>query len=185
MVHLARLVGKDLFLCLNCGCLLLSGETVVKSLTCDDLDLDVTDYILPSSEEERISIPSLPSLEKSNSVPLGVPKVPPLAASWAPWVTTGLVLMGLKSYFPQLPPVSSLWSPLRAAIPVLHWVASWWFVSLGRELNLVGLAPLSHIGQSQYCDVDKPQLTEVLGGRRIGQGGTAGISFILGGRSRW
>ncbi|KAJ9048465.1 hypothetical protein DSO57_1034830 [Entomophthora muscae] len=111
---------------------------------CDDLDLDVTDYISPSSEEERISMPSLPSLEKSDSVLLGVPKVPPPAASWAPWVITGLVLMGLNSYLPQLSPVSSLWSPLRAAIPVLHWVAPWWFVSPGQEPNLVSLAPLSH-----------------------------------------
>ncbi|KAJ9060043.1 hypothetical protein DSO57_1035103 [Entomophthora muscae] len=89
-------------------------------------------------------MPSLPSLEKSNSVPLGVLEVPPPAASWAPWVTTGLVLMRLNSYFPQLSPVSSLWSPLRVAIPVLHWVASWWFVSLARKPTLVILAPLLH-----------------------------------------
>ncbi|KAJ9063032.1 hypothetical protein DSO57_1004324 [Entomophthora muscae] len=49
--------------------------------------------------------------------------------------------MGLNSYFPQLSPVSSFWSPLRAVIPVLHWAASWWFLSPGWELNLVILAP--------------------------------------------
>ncbi|KAJ9081869.1 hypothetical protein DSO57_1010537 [Entomophthora muscae] len=52
--------------------------------------------------------------------------------------------MGLSAYFPQLFPVSSLWSLLQAAVPVLHWAASWWFVSLGWEPNLVSLAPLSH-----------------------------------------
>ncbi|KAJ9076762.1 hypothetical protein DSO57_1023170 [Entomophthora muscae] len=89
-------------------------------------------------------MPPLPSLEKSDLVPLEVLKVSPPAPSFAPWLITGLVVMGLNSYFPQLSPVSSLWSPLRAAIPVLHWVASWWFVSPGWEPNLVSLAPLSH-----------------------------------------
>ncbi|KAJ9086392.1 hypothetical protein DSO57_1004453 [Entomophthora muscae] len=140
-----RLVGGDPSSLLNFpNGLLLSGEAVVKSLTCDDLDLDVVDYILPSSEGERTSMPSLPILEKSNSVPLEVLEVSPPAPSCAPWLITGLMLMGLNSYFPQLSPVSSLWSPLRAAIPVLHWVACWWFASLGWEPNLVSLAPLSH-----------------------------------------
>ncbi|KAJ9053062.1 hypothetical protein DSO57_1027838 [Entomophthora muscae] len=116
----------------------------MKILTCDDLDLDVVDYILPSSEGERTPMPSLPSLEKSNLVTFEVLEVSPHAPSCAPWLITGLVLMGLDSYFPKLSPVSSLWSPLRAAIPVLHWVASWWFVSPGWEQNLVSLAPLSH-----------------------------------------
>ncbi|KAJ9077842.1 hypothetical protein DSO57_1012880 [Entomophthora muscae] len=95
-------------------------------------------------------MPFLPSLKKGNSVPLEVPKVPPPAASCAPWVITSLVLMGLNSYFPQLSPVSSLWSPLRAAIPVLHWVASWWFVSPGREPNL------------RHITTRKPTITKLL-----------------------
>ncbi|KAJ9076474.1 hypothetical protein DSO57_1025858 [Entomophthora muscae] len=149
----AQLVGGDLSGLLNFpNGLLLSREDVVKSLTWYDLDLDVVDYILPSYEGERTSMPSLPSLEKSNLVPLEVCKVSPPAPSCAPWLITGLVLMGLNSYFPQLSPVSSLWSPLRAAIPVLHWVASWWFVSPGWELNLVSLPPSlteSHISFPQ------------------------------------
>ncbi|KAJ9059070.1 hypothetical protein DSO57_1006202 [Entomophthora muscae] len=52
--------------------------------------------------------------------------------------------MGLNAYFPQLSPVPSFWSPRRAAIPVLHWAASWWFILPGWEPNLVSLAPLSH-----------------------------------------
>ncbi|KAJ9072574.1 hypothetical protein DSO57_1026060 [Entomophthora muscae] len=95
-----------------------------------------------------MSMPPLPSPEESDLVPLEALEVLPPTPSCALWLITGLVLMGLNSYFPQLSPVSSLWSPLRAAIQVLHWLASWWFVSLGWELNLVSLAPLSHI-QSQ------------------------------------
>ncbi|KAJ9063474.1 hypothetical protein DSO57_1000061 [Entomophthora muscae] len=71
-------------------------------------------------------------------------KVASPAPTRTPWLLTGLILMGLNAYFPQLSPVSSLWSPLRAAIPVAHWMASWWFVAPGWELNLVSLAPLSH-----------------------------------------
>ncbi|KAJ9069801.1 hypothetical protein DSO57_1014914 [Entomophthora muscae] len=53
---------------------------------------------------------------------------------------------------PQLSPVSSLWSPLRAAVPVLHWAASWWFTSPEWEPNLVSLAPLSHtFAQNRPC----------------------------------
>ncbi|KAJ9084130.1 hypothetical protein DSO57_1027505 [Entomophthora muscae] len=52
---------------------------------------------------------------------------------------------GFECLLPSVVPVSSLWSPLQAAIPVLHWMASWWFVSPGWEPNLVSLAPLSHI----------------------------------------
>ncbi|KAJ9053242.1 hypothetical protein DSO57_1026188 [Entomophthora muscae] len=140
-----QFVGEDLFSLLNVPSgLLLSGEAVVKILTCDDLDLDVIDYILPSTEGERMLMPPLPSLGESSSVPLEVPEMPAPIASCAPWVITGLVLMGLNSYFPQLSPVSSFWSPLRATIPVLHWAASWWFLSLGWEPKLVSLAPLSH-----------------------------------------
>ncbi|KAJ9087262.1 hypothetical protein DSO57_1034827 [Entomophthora muscae] len=84
-------------------------------------------------------------LEKSNLVPLRASVVPPFAPTRTPWLLTGLALMALNAYFPQLSPVSSLWSPFQAAVPVLHWAASWWFVLLGWEPNLVSLAPLSHI----------------------------------------
>ncbi|KAJ9068202.1 hypothetical protein DSO57_1031056 [Entomophthora muscae] len=87
---------------------------------------------------------SLPSLAQSNSVPLVAPEVFPPTLTRTPWLLTGLMLMGLNTYFPQLFPVSSLWSPLQAAVPVLHWAASWWFVLLEWEPNLVSLASLSH-----------------------------------------
>ncbi|KAJ9050648.1 hypothetical protein DSO57_1012616 [Entomophthora muscae] len=105
---------------------------------CDDLDLNVDNYILPFTEGERTLVPSLPSLDKSASVPPEALEIPPPVASW---VITGLALMELNSYFPQMSPVSSFWSPLRAFIPVLHWAASWWFLSPGWEPNLVSLPP--------------------------------------------
>ncbi|KAJ9086782.1 hypothetical protein DSO57_1000407 [Entomophthora muscae] len=129
--------------------LLLSGEAVVKSLKCDDLDLNVNNYILPSTEGERILVPSLPSLDKSASVSPEALEIPPPVAPWPPWVITGIALMGLNSYFPQLSPVSPFWSPLRVVIPVLHWVASWWFLSSGWEPNVVSLAPLSHTSENK------------------------------------
>ncbi|KAJ9066098.1 hypothetical protein DSO57_1012943 [Entomophthora muscae] len=153
----AQTVGEDPSSLLNFPSgLFLSGEAVMKSLTCDDLDLDVADDISSPSKGERTSIHSLPSLERSNSVPLEALEVPPPAASRAPWVITGLVLMGLNSHFPQLSPVSSLWSPLRAAIPVLHWAASWWFVSPGWEPNLVSLAPALTLSVSTCMGESNP-----------------------------
>ncbi|KAJ9090373.1 hypothetical protein DSO57_1003109 [Entomophthora muscae] len=126
------------------GSLLYSGEAVVKSLTCDDLDLEVLNHAssAPASEEVPMSPPL--GLEKSDSVPLRASVAPPFALTCTPWLLTGLALMALNAYFPQLSPVSSLWSPFQAAVPVLHWAASWWFVLPGWEPNLVSLAPLSH-----------------------------------------
>ncbi|KAJ9081709.1 hypothetical protein DSO57_1011957 [Entomophthora muscae] len=151
----AQLVGDHPSSLLNFPSgLLLSGEAAVKSLMCDDLDLNVANYISPSTEGEKTSVPSLLSLDESASVPPEVLEIPPPVASCAPWVITGLVLMGLNSYFPQLSPVSSFWSPLRAVIPVLHWAASWWFLSQGWEPNLVCLAPISYM----LCTVFKVAL---------------------------
>ncbi|KAJ9055465.1 hypothetical protein DSO57_1003545 [Entomophthora muscae] len=125
--------------------LLFSREAVVKSLTCDNLDLDVVELALPSSEEVVPPTPPLPSMVQKNVVTPGSSKVASPAPTRTPWLLTGLILMGLNAYFPQLSPVSSLWSPLQAAIPVAHWMASWWFVAPGWEPNLVSLAPLSQI----------------------------------------
>ncbi|KAJ9089038.1 hypothetical protein DSO57_1016978 [Entomophthora muscae] len=142
----ARLVGRDpsSLWDLHSG-LLFSGEAVVKSLTCDDLDLSTVDYASPVLEEAVPPMRPLPSVILSPSVPLGPPKVSSPAPTRTPWLLTSLILMGLNAYFPQLSLVSSLWSPLQVAIPVLHWMASWWFVSPGWEPNLVSLAPLSHM----------------------------------------
>ncbi|KAJ9074657.1 hypothetical protein DSO57_1004113 [Entomophthora muscae] len=123
------------------GDLLTSGKAMVKSLTCDNLDLHSAEPILPapSAEGPLLSPPRMQ--DDIDSIPLQETQVLPLAPSCGPWLIVGFVLMGLNSYFPQLSPVSSLWSPLRAAVPVIHWVALWWFVLPGWEPNLVSLAP--------------------------------------------
>ncbi|KAJ9050425.1 hypothetical protein DSO57_1014434 [Entomophthora muscae] len=124
--------------------MLTPREPLVKSPTCNDLDLYSTDSILPASGVEELSSSPPPLQESADSAPLLDPGVPTLAPSCAPWLITSLVLMALNTYFPQLSPVSSLKSPLRAAVPVIHWTASWWFVSPRWEPNLVSLAPHSH-----------------------------------------
>ncbi|KAJ9079995.1 hypothetical protein DSO57_1029737 [Entomophthora muscae] len=126
------------------GKLLVLGETIVKSLTCDDLELSAADFTVPTPTLGVASMPTTLGLDKGPPVPLLAPVELPHAPTCTPWLLIGLVLMGLNVYFPQLSPASSLWSPLQAAIPVLHWAASWWFVSPGWEPNLVSLAPLSH-----------------------------------------
>ncbi|KAJ9082837.1 hypothetical protein DSO57_1000822 [Entomophthora muscae] len=126
------------------GNLLYSGEAVVKSLTCDDLDLDDDDYASPAPVGKKVPMSAPPVLEKSNLVSLHASGISPSAPACAPWLLTNLALMALNAYFPQLSPMSSLWSPLQAAVPVLHWTASWWFVLPGWEPNSVSLAPLSH-----------------------------------------
>ncbi|KAJ9073236.1 hypothetical protein DSO57_1018685 [Entomophthora muscae] len=124
--------------------LLFSGEAVVKSLTCDNLDLNGVELALPSSEEVVPPTPPLPSMVQKNVVTPRSSKVASPAPTRTPWLLTGLILMGLNAYFSQLSPGSSLWSPFQAAIPVAHWMASWWFVAPEWEPNLVSLAPLSH-----------------------------------------
>ncbi|KAJ9074512.1 hypothetical protein DSO57_1005534 [Entomophthora muscae] len=126
------------------GNLLYSREAMVKSLTCDDLDMDDDDYASPAPVGEKVPMSAPPVLEKSNLVPLRASGMSPSAPTCAPWLLTSLALMALNAYFPQLSPVSSLWSPLQAAIPVLHWTASWWFISPVWEPNSDSLAPLSH-----------------------------------------
>ncbi|KAJ9067857.1 hypothetical protein DSO57_1034898 [Entomophthora muscae] len=75
-------------------------------------------------------------LEKSNLAPFQAPVMLPPTPTCTLWLLTDLVLMGLNVYFLQLSPGSSLWSPLQVAVPVLHWVASWWFALPGWEPNL-------------------------------------------------
>ncbi|KAJ9064750.1 hypothetical protein DSO57_1027021 [Entomophthora muscae] len=135
------------------GILFYSGEAVVKSLTCDDPDLGDVDYSSLTPVVEEASMPSFPDLEKSSLMPLRAPVMPPPAPTRTPWLLTGLELMALNAYLPQMFSVSSLWYPLQAVIPVLHWAASWWFVLPGWEPNLVSLAPLSHISTAGVSKV--------------------------------
>ncbi|KAJ9087794.1 hypothetical protein DSO57_1029571 [Entomophthora muscae] len=97
--------------------------------------------LLPPLWTRRCQCPPPPGSEKSDLIPLWASAILPSTPTRTPWLLTGLTLMALNAYFPRLSPVSSLWSPLQAAVPVLHWAASWWFVSPGWELKLVSLAP--------------------------------------------
>ncbi|KAJ9052116.1 hypothetical protein DSO57_1037374 [Entomophthora muscae] len=126
------------------GSLIYSGEAVVTSLTCDDLDLEDVNCASPAPVSKEAPMSPPPGLEKSNSVPLRASVMLPSTPTCTPWLLTRLALMALNAYFPRLSPVSSLWSPFQVAVPVLHWTVSWWFVLLGWEPNLVSLAPLSH-----------------------------------------
>ncbi|KAJ9086463.1 hypothetical protein DSO57_1003798 [Entomophthora muscae] len=121
--------------------LFTSSEAIVKSLTCNNLDLQSAESILPAPSAKGTSLYPPLMQNDTDSVSLQEMEVLPLAPSHASWLVASLVLMGLNSYFPQLSPVFSLWSPLRVAVSVIHWVASWCFVSPGWELNLVSLSP--------------------------------------------
>ncbi|KAJ9053704.1 hypothetical protein DSO57_1021634 [Entomophthora muscae] len=92
--------------------LLISGEALVKSLTCNELELNAANHTALASVVEETTVSSPLCLEESDLVPLQAPVAPVSAPTHTPWLLTGLVLMGLNVYFLQLSPVSSLWSPL-------------------------------------------------------------------------
>ncbi|KAJ9085709.1 hypothetical protein DSO57_1011411 [Entomophthora muscae] len=81
------------------GGLLISGEALVKSLTCYNLDLHTADHALTASVVEEMLVSSLPSLEENELMPLQAPVMLPPAPTCTPWLLTGLVLMGLNVYF--------------------------------------------------------------------------------------
>ncbi|KAJ9062251.1 hypothetical protein DSO57_1012699 [Entomophthora muscae] len=124
--------------------ILTTSENVVRSLACNDLEFP--------------ALKPAPSMPPGLFFPMPLPSEDPIfqvqedgfgtqesAPKRAPWLLDGMILMGLDSYFPQLSDMYSLWTPLQAAIPVLHWMVSWWILPPGWEPNLVSLAPLSHI----------------------------------------
>ncbi|KAJ9075064.1 hypothetical protein DSO57_1000346 [Entomophthora muscae] len=141
----ARLMGTNPYSLLHLpGEILVLGETIVKGLTCDDLDFSAVDNAVPAPSLGEMLVSTPPSLEVNHLSSHQAPVELPSAHIHTPWLFARLALMGLNAYFPWLSPVSSLLSPLQATIPVLHWEASWWFTSLGWEPNIVSLAPLSH-----------------------------------------
>ncbi|KAJ9070263.1 hypothetical protein DSO57_1010085 [Entomophthora muscae] len=104
------------------GCaqdILVTSENVVRSLTCNNLELSALD-----------PVPSMaPSLAPLSSPPLEIPVTQvqgedsdgqEFDPKRAPWLLVGMILMGLDSYFPCLSAVSSLCTPLQAAISVMN-----------------------------------------------------------------
>ncbi|KAJ9073593.1 hypothetical protein DSO57_1014579 [Entomophthora muscae] len=115
--------------------ILAAREIVIKSLTCDNFEysaLDLAPSVSPSLSSPMPPLPVVPGVQPQEDG-LEVKEHPPKRASW---LLGGMILMGLDSYFPQLSAVSSLWMPLQAAIPVLHWMVSWWILPPGWEPNL-------------------------------------------------
>ncbi|KAJ9087106.1 hypothetical protein DSO57_1036610 [Entomophthora muscae] len=88
--------------------LLSSGEILVKSLNCDNLDyhLPNSDLVPYSTKETPETILPLPV--KKKSAPLGLSVALESVPTHTPWMLTRLVLMGLNTYFPQLSHVFSL-----------------------------------------------------------------------------
>ncbi|KAJ9048152.1 hypothetical protein DSO57_1037901 [Entomophthora muscae] len=120
--------------------ILATSENFMISLTCDDLEFPALKPA-PSTPPVLACLMPLPSkdpivqvLGEGLSIQESTPKR-------APWLLSGMILMALDSYFPQLSDMSSLLPPLQAAIPVLHWMVSWWILPPGWEPNLVSLAP--------------------------------------------
>ncbi|KAJ9077075.1 hypothetical protein DSO57_1020194 [Entomophthora muscae] len=68
------------------------------------------------------------------------PDIPP---TWdcSLWLLTGALVMALDAYFPPFSLPVSFGRPLQVAIPVLHWMASWWDQPPGWEPDFVSLAP--------------------------------------------
>ncbi|KAJ9085233.1 hypothetical protein DSO57_1016035 [Entomophthora muscae] len=100
---LALLVSDDPSTLLSLpGNFLTSGEVIVKSLTCDSLDLCSTksSFSIPSPEIHPLS--PLLVQEGTDSVPLQEMEILPFIPSCAPWLVAGVMLMGSNSYFPQL-----------------------------------------------------------------------------------
>ncbi|KAJ9061659.1 hypothetical protein DSO57_1018511 [Entomophthora muscae] len=99
--------------------LFATGENLMKSLTCDNLDLSLPSFNLKSLCNEVDLGHDIPT-KKPKSIPQAAPALQEYAPKRAPWLLEGMVMMGLNSYFSQLSSVSSLWTPVQAAIPVLH-----------------------------------------------------------------
>ncbi|KAJ9083640.1 hypothetical protein DSO57_1032711 [Entomophthora muscae] len=91
--------------------LLVSGEYLVKSLTCDKLDLFLSNLIPKESHKEDYVVP-VPPVEKLQPASWTVPVPQDHAPQRIPWLLGEMALMGLNSYFSQLSHMSSLWTPV-------------------------------------------------------------------------
>ncbi|KAJ9071861.1 hypothetical protein DSO57_1033033 [Entomophthora muscae] len=112
---------SNLLFCLPCSLLhlpnglFISGKAQVKSLACEGLDLHSANHTVLAPVIEEAMASSALTLEGNGSVPLQAPVIPVPVPTCTPWLLTGLALMRLNVYFPQLSPVFSLWSSLLQA----------------------------------------------------------------------
>ncbi|KAJ9078428.1 hypothetical protein DSO57_1006839 [Entomophthora muscae] len=128
----------------------VTNENLVRSLTCDNIELSPLKKALLASQSLDSPMPPLPvdPDPAAQGEGLDVQEHTPMRTSW---VLSGIILMSLDSYFPQISPASSLWTPLKAVIPVFHRMVSWWIHPPGREPNLVSLATLLHTNHILLC----------------------------------
>ncbi|KAJ9049277.1 hypothetical protein DSO57_1026337 [Entomophthora muscae] len=108
--------------------LLSTGEPLVCSLTCDDMEFTLL-TVVPLSHLHKDSWVPAPvesiALSPTNSMP-STPEVAPRCTSW---LVAAVFLMILNAYLPQL-------TPVQAAISFLHCMASWWVFLPGWEPSL-------------------------------------------------
>ncbi|KAJ9078938.1 hypothetical protein DSO57_1001688 [Entomophthora muscae] len=104
-----------------------TSENVVRGLTCDNLEPSALNSFLPMTP----SLAPFPSEIPVSQAPEEDLVGQELGPKRDLWFLGEMLLMGLDSYFPCLSATSSLWAPLQAAIPVLHWMVSWWILSPG------------------------------------------------------
>ena len=129
---------------------------VVSNLLSDSPTLTVF-YSLPSNflegivDEGQFAVMTVPGHMETTpaKTPASKPKVvAPLAefdslTSLFLWLLFGTPMALCDTFFPYFSPSPSVLRLLRALIPSLFWIASWWFSPPGWEPSLVGLAPLS------------------------------------------
>ncbi|KAJ9060087.1 hypothetical protein DSO57_1034577 [Entomophthora muscae] len=113
------------------GKLFVSGEKIVKSLTCDNLEFPPVDYTKSVPRWRWFLPPPLMTRTKATHLPQ-------------------FHFDGIECVLPSAVPCVLLFVSLQAAVPVLHWAASWWFILPGWETNLVSLAP-SLTRQAPIC----------------------------------
>ena len=130
---------------------------VVSALLSDSPTLAVLSS-LPSNflegivDEGQFAVVSIPGhMETAPAkTPAPMPKAPATSVeldsltSRCLWLLFGTFMALCDTFFPHFSPSPSALRLLRASIPSLFWIASWWFSPPGWEPSLVGLAPLSH-----------------------------------------
>ncbi|KAJ9087602.1 hypothetical protein DSO57_1031517, partial [Entomophthora muscae] len=95
------------------------------ALTCDSVEYAFTTDLLTGLQPEMDSLPCTVMVEDLPPVS-DMPVIPGAGLNCSSWLVAGILLMGLNDYLPQLSPVVFIWTPVQVAIPVFHWVASWW-----------------------------------------------------------
>ncbi|KAJ9078299.1 hypothetical protein DSO57_1007853 [Entomophthora muscae] len=125
LVHLSGPLGRDFLLCawserqfippsVFCGRSsqqsmgpVISSKHLVKSLTCNYLDLSLLD-LSPDPLHVEHSPSPVPPVEKPQLISQPAPGPQTLSTQRTPWLLAGMNLMGFNFYFPQLSPTFSL-----------------------------------------------------------------------------